>query len=85
MASNDVLTRLIIWGDFRTDEVLRNSGVTDVSATTQALDEIAAVNIQTTNMFATWSQLYDVINRCNIVLERAEDVMMIDPNYTLGD
>lgn len=85
MASNDVLTRLIIWGDFRTDEVLRNSGVTDVSATTQALDEIAAVNIQTTNMFATWSQLYDVINRCNIVLERAEGVMMIDPNYTLGD
>ena len=85
MASNTVIGRLIIWGDFRTDEVLRNSEVTDVSSTTQALDEIATVNIQSTNLFADWSQLYDVINRCNIVLERAEDVMQIDPNYTEGD
>lgn len=84
MTSSDLLARLIVWGDFRTDEVLRYTGA-DVSTTTDALDEIAAVNIQPTNMFATWSTLYNVINRCNIVLERSEAVMSIDPNYTMGD
>ncbi len=85
MTSEAVLARLIVWGDFRTDEVLQSSAVTDVSTTTQDLDEIAAVNMQTTNMFATWSAFYDVINRCNIVLQRASEVMLIDPNYTEGD
>ena len=84
MTSNDVLERLIVWGDFRTDELVRTSSA-DVSATTQALDEIAAVNMQTTNKFGQWAAFYNVINRCNIVLERAEEVMQIDPNYTLGD
>ena len=84
MTSNDVLARLIVWGDFRGDEFLRTSSA-DVSATTQALDEIAAVNMQTTNQYASWASVYDVINRCNIVLERAEAVMELDPNYTQGD
>ena len=85
MQDADVLTRLYVWGVFRTDEVLRNTAVTDVSTTTQDLDEIAAVNIQTTNSFATWSAFYTVINRCNMVLGRAEEVMSIDPSYTMGD
>lgn len=84
LASNDVLARFIVWGDFRGDELLRTSSA-DISATTSALDEIAAVNMQTTNQYAEWASLYTVINRCNIVLERAEEVMTIDPNYTLGD
>ena len=84
MASDDVIARLIVWGDFRTDEFLRTSSA-DVSTTTQALDEIAAVNMQTTNMYASWSSLYTIINRCNIVLDRAAEVMELDPNYTLGD
>lgn len=84
MTSDNVLARLIVWGDFRGDEFLRTSSA-DVSATTTALDEIAAVNMQTTNQYASWAAFYDVINRCNIVLERAEAVMQEDPNYTLGD
>ncbi|MBQ8486858.1 MAG: RagB/SusD family nutrient uptake outer membrane protein [Prevotella sp.] len=84
MASDDVIARLIVWGDFRGDELMRTSGA-DISTTTQALDEIAAVNMQTTNMYGNWSSLYAVINRCNIVLDRAAEVMEKDPNYTLGD
>ena len=41
--------------------------------------------MQTTNMYGQWAAFYDVINRCNIVLERAEEVMQKDPNYTAGD
>lgn len=84
MASDDVLARLIVWGDFRTDELLRTSSA-DVSATTQALDEIAAVNMQTTNMYGQWASVYNVINRCNMVLDRAIEVRGKDPNYTEGD
>ena len=83
MAGNDVLTRLIIWGDFRSDELVRSK--TPTGSIPDALAEIAAVNIQTTNTFAEWAPIYATINRCNIVLERAEEVMSVDPNYTLGD
>lgn len=85
MADNAVIERLIVWGDFRTDELLGPSGSVDNSTTKTALDEISAVNMQTTNMFGQWSAFYNVINRCNIVLERAEAVQQVDPNYEVGD
>ena len=80
MASNDVMARLIVWGEFRTDEVLGPSSNVDNSTTKTALDEISAVNMQTTNMYAQWASIYTVINRCNIVLEKAQAVMNEDPN-----
>ena len=85
MTSADILTRLMVWGDFRTDEVMVASSIESSNATIQALNEIAAVNMQTTNTYGDWAAFYTVINRCNIVLDRAEAVMQIDPNYTLGD
>lgn len=85
LASNDVVARMIVWGDFRSDELLGPSGQVDVSDTQIALKEISSVNMQTTNMFGQWASFYNVINRCNMVLERAEAVMEEDPNYTIGD
>lgn len=83
MGSEDVITRLLIWGDYRSDEMLRTTSISGTIP--DALEEIAAVGMQTTNQFATWSAFYNVINRCNIVLERSEEVMLIDPNYTQSD
>ena len=83
MASEDVITRLIIWGDYRSDELVRSSSLSGTII--DALDEMAAVNIQTSNQFATWAAFYDVINKCNIVLERAEAVQQVDPSYTEYD
>lgn len=83
MASEALLTRLVIWGDFRSDEMVRSSALT--GAIPDALDEISTVNMQTTNTFAAWNSVYSVINYCNIVLERAEAVMQLDPNYTQSD
>ena len=83
MTANDVIARLIVWGDYRSDEMLIST--TPTGGVPDALTEMAAVNMQTTNMYASWSAFYNVINRCNIVLERAEAVMNEDPNYTLGD
>ena len=83
MLSADVINRLIVWGDFRSDEL--NMVSIDANATVNALTEIDAVNMQTTNTFATWGSLYTVINNCNIVLDKAPEVMKIDPSYTEGD
>ena len=84
MLSADVISRLIVWGDFRSDELLPVSSISSNSIVT-ALTEIDAQNIQTNNTFASWGSLYSVINNCNIVLDRAGSVMSIDPSYTEGD
>ncbi|MBP5338967.1 MAG: RagB/SusD family nutrient uptake outer membrane protein [Prevotella sp.] len=83
LVNEDVMTRLIVWGGFRSDELVK--GAVATGAIPDALEEIAAVNMQVTNTFATWAPFYSVINRCNIVLERAEAVMEEDPNYTESD
>ena len=83
MASADVISRLIIWGDFRSDELLLVSSIND--GTRNALLEIEEVNIETNNAFTNWASLYSVINNCNIVLQKSKPVMSIDPNYTTGD
>ena len=85
MSSTDVLTRLILWGGFRGDEYALVKESDTKGSVMDALEEIEGVNIQTTNMYATWASLYNVINICNIVLEKQQQVPSIDPNYTIGD
>lgn len=80
MLSSSVISNLIVWGDYRSDELVPVS-----SPTTVALTEINAVNVQTTNAYANWASFYSVINNCNIVLTKAKAVMDIDPSYTEGD
>ena len=84
-ASSNVQQRLIVWGGFRSDELLLNTGVPANDGTYIALSQIQEVNIETTNTFSDWSSLYTVINYCNIVMAKAGAVMDIDPAYTEGD
>lgn len=83
MAAADVVSKLIVWGGFRSDELVLVNSIND--GTRNSLLEIEEVNIETTNAFAEWAPIYSVINNCNIVLEKSEKVMSIDPNYTTGD
>lgn len=83
MISSDVMERLIVWGDFRSDELTMVTSFSN--STTEALTEIDAQNIQPTNAFVTWAPFYSVINNCNIVLDKSQQVMSIDPSYTQGD
>ena len=84
-ASSNVQQRLIVWGGFRSDELLLNTGVPATDGTYIALNQIQEVNIETTNTFSDWSSRYTVINYCNIVMAKAGAVMDIDPSYTEGD
>lgn len=83
MLSENVIARLIIWGELRSEEVVPVSSV--VSTLQEDLAEINLANTKTDNQFASWADLYAVINRCNLVLDKAALVMSEDPSYTEGD
>ena len=78
---------LIVWGDFRSDELqLSNSvSLTNTTAYVQDLNQVYSLNILPSNAFTDWNNLYSAINYCNLVIAKAEGVVSIDPNYTLGD
>lgn len=79
MANSDLQFRLIVWSS-RSDELIANTSLSNSS-----LNQINSANIQTTNQYANWSQLYSVINNCNLVIDKSEEVMNIDPSYLEGD
>ena len=72
--------KAIVWGGFRSDELVKYSSCINTS-----LDNINAVNLLPTNSYSEWGSFYGVINRCNIVLNHAADVMELDPSFTQGD
>lgn len=80
MLDYSIQERAIIWGAFRSDELVKLS---DYSNNT--LDNISAVNLLPTNGYTSWSAFYKVINTCNIVLNHAPGVMAEDPEFTEGD
>ncbi len=83
MMNSPVIMRLVVWGDLRSDELMPASNIT--GTTMEDMIEINLANTQPDNEFATWGSLYTVINNCNIVLAKAEQVMDEDPSYTRGD
>ncbi len=79
MTTSSLQQRLVVWTS-RSDELNLNSSLNN-----RDLNQIYSANIQTTNGYANWSDLYAVINACNLVIAKSEEVMSIDPNYMEGD
>ena len=79
------LRNMIVWGDFRSDELVLTSTLPTSAAYRTALQQIFSLNIETENEFTKWYPFYSAINYCNLVLEKAEDVISVDPDYTRGD
>jgi len=83
---NSVAIRnMIVWGDFRSDEFNVSSDVSATNADKIALSQIYSMNISTDNTFTGWYPFYSAINYCNLVLEKAEDVIKNDPDYDRND
>ena len=83
MLTPDIISRLIVWGGLRSEELLPVSNVT--GSLVEDLTEMNLANTQPDNVFARWAAFYHVINNCNLVLTKAEQVMYEDPSYTEGD
>ena len=74
------LERVLMWGVFRSDEVIMPQGDTNTDR-----QFIQAGNLYPKQDICKWTSFYKVINRCNIVLNHAEDVVEKDPDFTRGD
>ncbi len=79
------IRNMIIWGDFRSDELVVTSTLPSSAAYKTALAEIYSFNIEPENAFTSWYPFYSAINYCNLVLQKAEGVIAVDPDYTQGD
>lgn len=79
------IRNMIVWGDFRSDELVLTSTLPSSAAYRTALQQIYSFNIETENAFTSWYPFYSAINYCNLVLEKAESVIAVDPDYTRGD
>lgn len=81
MVSHDAVSRMIVWGEFRSDDVTIPGSISN-NGTFDDLKEIHNGIMDDHNVYAKWGSFYTVINRCNQVLEKAPGVMSIDPDYT---
>jgi hypothetical protein len=79
------IRNMIVWGDFRSDELVMTTSLPSSAAYKIPLSQIYSLNIETENTFTSWYPFYSAINYCNLVLEKAEDVIAVDPDYTQGD
>ncbi|MBR1879361.1 MAG: RagB/SusD family nutrient uptake outer membrane protein [Prevotella sp.] len=79
------IRNMIVWGDFRSDELSVTTALSTTAAYRTALQQIYSLNIETENEFTKWYPFYSAINYCNLVLEKAEGVIANDPDYTRGD
>lgn len=74
--------RLFIWGEVRSDNVVKGY---DYMSATSSEYYILNENILSTNAYTTWTDFYSVIDRCNLVIEKAPQVAEVDPNYLQSD
>ncbi len=79
--SYNVLSRMMIWGEFRSENVINNGTIeNDVN-----LERLLKENIMANNGYTTWVDFYYVINTCNTVILKAPQVAAVDPSYTQSE
>ena len=85
LCNQNVIRNMIVWGDFRSDELVMNAAIPSSNADKIALAQIFSMNIETSNTFTSWAPFYSAINYCNLVLQKAEGVIKEDPDYMQED
>ena len=78
MQYDAVVRRMMVWGEFRSDNIGAGQNVSDDGNLYNILNE----NITAKNGYTTWVDFYNVINRCNTVIKYAPGVAANDPGYT---
>jgi hypothetical protein len=76
LESNDALTRMVAWGELRSDNMKAGA------STPNDLNEILKESLLPSNPYCSWGKFYECINRCNTVCYYAPQLQKIDPNYT---
>ncbi len=81
MQSEAVISRMMAWGEFRSDNMVGGTNAQN----NQDVANIFKENINASNAFARWGEFYFIINTCNTVLYYAPQVAERDPNYTQSE
>lgn len=79
MASSSVTSRILYWGEIRSD----NMSLYDMDQT--AIQNVQQGVLMPTNSMFDWSSLYTGINYCNLILEKGEEMTQpgaeVDPTF----
>ncbi|MDR1120948.1 MAG: RagB/SusD family nutrient uptake outer membrane protein [Dysgonamonadaceae bacterium] len=78
MNETGFMERLLVWGEIRSDNVLKGS-----SQNTD-LDRIFDLTLNAANPYTSWNEFYRTINYCNTVIHHAPEALEKDPNFTQG-
>ena len=77
MQTYGMISRMLIWGEFRSENVVNNGTITD----DVDLERLLKENITASNGYTNWAEFYSIINRCNTVIKYAPEVAEKDPAY----
>jgi len=81
MQSYDMISRMMVWGEFRSENIQNRGNIEkDVN-----LERVLKENITANNSYTAWNAFYNIINRCNIIMYYAPQVQAKDPSYTQGE
>ena len=80
LSHTDAISRAIIWGELRSDNLTFRSGKDK-----DAIKYIVEANINDENAYTKWGKFYEAINDANLVIEYAHLVTQRDPDFTQGD
>ena len=81
LQDQNVIKRMMVWGEFRSD----NIGIGRNIESDGNLEKVLKENIDAKNSYTTWQDFYSVINRCNTVIKYAPAVAADDPAYTQSE
>jgi len=82
MEDNDYLSRALIWGEFRSENVYMYGTIIEQD---KSLEKLLQEGITADNGYTNWGAFYNVINRCNIIIKFAPQVSENDPSYSTSE
>lgn len=82
MQEYDFLSRVLVWGELRSDNVYQGEETLKRDASAY---NITRENILANNAYTSWTAFYSVINRCNLIIEKSPEVAQKAPSYTESD
>ena len=81
LQGDGVMRRMMVWGEFRSENVMAGQNIND----DVNLENVLKESITAINAYTTWDGFYNIINRCNTVIKYAPQVAERDPGYTQSE
>lgn len=78
MVSGPCMERYMVWGELRSDNFDKNSGVT----LGDDIQDVLNVNLKPQNNYYKWSDFYSTINYCNKVLQHGPEILKKDKSFS---